>query len=57
MKEYIITIKDAYEDSITDNYELHIDNKGIVWYLFDFDSKIGNPGTLIPVGTIQEVKE
>ena len=54
-KRYLITISDDYVNDIEEYSMLHIDDDGIVWYLFSYNG--GKISEYEPVGTIQEVKE
>lgn len=55
MKQYLITISDMYENDIKDYTDIHIDEEGIVWYLFSYDG--GKVSEWEPVGTIKEVEK
>jgi len=51
-KRYLITISDDYINDIKDYTDIHIDEEGIVWYLFSYDG--GKISEWEPVGTIKE---
>ena len=51
-KKYLITISDDYVNDIKDYTDIHIDEEGIVWYLFSYEG--GKTSEWIPVGTMEE---
>jgi hypothetical protein len=54
MKKFQITISDSYENDIEDFTNIHIDDEGIVWYLFSYDG--GKISEWEPVGVMEEAK-
>ncbi len=53
-KKYLITISDDYINDIEDFTDIHIDDEGIVWYLFSYNG--GKISEWEPDGVVEEVK-